>query len=141
MRLLFRLAFCASVALAWAQSAPADDPKPKELTGDAKALQGTWTSKDEQGESTWVFDGEKLKLETPSRKYTIVWKLNAEAKPIKTLDLDATGDSPNAPGYKGQCIYKLEGDKLTICMGTEERPTEFKNDFPSMVLFELTRKK
>jgi uncharacterized protein (TIGR03067 family) len=141
MRMFLRSSLCALVALVCVRSAPADDPKPKELTGDAKAFQGTWISKDDDGESTWVFKDDTLKLDTPSRHYKIVWKLDSDAKPHKTLDLDAKSDSPNAPGFVGKSIYKIEGDKLTICMGTENRPEEFKLDFPAAILFELTRKK
>ena len=119
----------------------AEDPKPKELTGDTKAFQGRWVSKDEQGESTWEFEGDKLKLDTPSRKYRIVWKLDSETKPHKSLDLNVQADSPNAAGTVGKCIYKLEGDKLTICFGGENRPDEFKNEFPAAFMFELARKK
>jgi uncharacterized protein (TIGR03067 family) len=141
MNIFLRFLSCAAIVLVWTGQSPADDPKPKELTGDAKAFQGTWTSKDDQGESTWVFEGDKLKLDTPSRKYKIVWKLDAEAKPHKTLDLDVQADSPNAASTSGKCIYKLDGDKLTICFGGETRPDEFKNEFPAAFLFELTKKK
>lgn len=124
-------------------AAPLDDPKPDDLKGDLKAVQGRWVSKDESGESTWTFKGGKLLLETPSRKYEIVIKLDDEAKPLKTIDFDVEKDSPNAAGIKAKGIYKLEGDKLTICFGGPEgdRPTEFAGDFQSTFLFELTKKK
>jgi uncharacterized protein (TIGR03067 family) len=141
MKKYLRFSLCAAIVLISRSQAPADDPKPKELTGDAKAFQGTWTSKDEQGESTWVFEQDKLKLDTPTRKYKIVWKLDAAAKPHKTLDLDVQSDSPNAANTSGKCIYKLDGDKLSICFGAEDRPEEFKSDPPTAFLFELSRKK
>jgi len=70
-----------------------------------------------------------------------VWKLDTETKPHKSIDLDVQADSPNAAGTLGKCIYKLDGDKLTICFGGEKRPEEFKNDFPTSFIFELTRSK
>ena len=136
-----RLVLGSLVALLFTGLAVAEDPKPKELTGDAKTVQGRWVSKDESGESTWVFEGDKLKLDTPTRKYRMVCKLDTETKPHKSIDLDVQPDSPNAAGTLGKCIYKLDGDKLTICFGGEKRPEEFKNDFPTSFIFELTRSK
>ncbi len=130
---LFSALFLVSAALA-------DDPK-DEPKGDLKAVQGAWTSKDESGESTWTFKGNKLTLETPTRKYQIVIKLDGDAKPHKAIDFDVDSDSPNAPGVKAAGIYKLEADKLTICFGTGERPTNFEGDFQSTFSFELTKKK
>ncbi len=119
-----------------------DDPKPDEPKGDLKAIQGAWVSKDETGESTWTFKGDKLSLVTPARKYEIMIKLDGEAKPHKAIDFDVDKDSPNAAGYKAAGIYKLEGDKLTICFGDEQvgRPKEFAGDFQSTFLFEMTKK-
>ena len=70
------LAFAAPIALR------ADEPK---IEGDLKALQGDWTSKDDQGESTWTFKGDKLHLKTPDREYEITIKIDDKAKPDKTI--------------------------------------------------------
>ena len=97
-----RLVLGSMVALLFTGLTVAEDPKPKELTGDAKTVQGRWVSKDESGESTWVFEGDKLKLDTPTRKYRMVCKLDTETKPHKSIDLDVQPDSPNAAGTLGK---------------------------------------
>lgn len=116
----------------------AEEPK-----GDLKIMQGEWVSKDDNGDSTWKFEGDKLTLKAPGRTYEIVVKLDEAAKPFKTIELNASEDSPNAKGFKGPGIYKLDGEKtLTICFGaSNSRPTEFKTDFAaSTFTFELKKK-
>jgi uncharacterized protein (TIGR03067 family) len=118
----------------------ADEPK---IEGDLKKLQGTWTSKDDQGESTWLFQGNKLSLKTPNRAYQISITLDPQAKPIPTIDFKTDPNSPNAPDYMAQGIYKFDGDKkLFICFGDAQagRPKEFKMEFGTSFLFELTAK-
>ena len=135
----------ASVALALVVLAPihlvADEPK-VELKGDMKMLQGDWVSKDDTGESTWTFKDDKLTLKTPSRSYDIVVKVDADAKPNKTMELNVTEASVNAKGFKGPAIYKFDGDKaVTICFGADgNRPTEYKTDFQTMFSFDLKKK-
>lgn len=131
-----------AVAVLAAPALRAEEPK-KELTGDLKEIQGTWVSKDDTGESTWKFEGNSLLLKVPGREYDIAIKLDPEAKPEKALDFDVKQDSPNASGFKAPGIYKFDGkDKLVICFGVEgQRPKEFKGDFQTSFLFEMTRKK
>lgn len=118
-----------------------DDDKP--LAADLKAMQGEWVSKDETGESTWTFKGDKVTLKTPSRAYELIAKVDADAKPVKSVDLTATDASPDAKGASVMGIYKIDGETLSICFNGPEgqRPTEFKNDFPASLLFELKKKK
>ena len=118
----------------------ADEPK---IEGDLKALQGEWISKDDQGESTWTFKGDKLKLKTPGREYEITIKIDEKAKPQKTMDFAVAEDSPNSKGFKSLGIYKLDGDKkASICFGAEgtNKPEEFVTDFGKTFNFDLTKK-
>jgi uncharacterized protein (TIGR03067 family) len=132
------LAVIAGVALSG--TVAADEPK-KEITGDLKNLQGEWVSKDDSGESTWNFKGDALSIKTPSRAYEIKIKLDAEAKPAKAIDFKVSDDSPNAKGFQALGIYKIDGDKATICFGSESsRPKEFQADFQTTFLFEMKRK-
>jgi len=138
LRRHFLKAITWSIALATA--AVHADEKADEL----KKFDGTWISKDPNtGDSTWTFEKGKLKLEAPGRSYKITIKVDAAAKPHKTMEMKVDEDSPNAKSFDGQAIYKFEGDdKLSICFGTQGRPTDFmtKEDF-SAFNFELGRKK
>ena len=111
---------------------------------DLKKFDGTWISKDANtGDATWTFEKGKLKLEAPGRTYKITVKVDASAKPHKAMEMKVDEDSPNAKNFDGPAIYKFEGDdKVSICFGTQARPTEFttKDDF-SAFNFELNRKK
>ncbi len=113
-----------------------------ELKGDLKAIQGEWTTKDDSGESTWVFKGDKLTLKTPTRSYDIAVKVDDAAKPNKTMELNVTDASANAKGFKGPAIYKFDDEKtVTICFGADgNRPTEFKADFQTTFSFQLKKK-
>ena len=118
----------------------ADEPK---IEGDLKMLQGDWTSKDDQGESTWTFKGDKLHLKTPDREYKITITIDEKAKPDKTMDFAVAADSPNAKDFKALGIYKLDGEKkASICFGAEgdNRPSAFETDFGKTFSFDLTRK-
>ena len=117
----------------------ADEPK---VEGDLKALQGDWISKDEQGESTWTFKGDKLHLKTPDREYDITIKIDEKAKPEKTMDFAVAEDSPNAKGFKSPGIYKIDGKKASICFAAEGTtpPEKFVTDFGKSFNFDLTKK-
>jgi uncharacterized protein (TIGR03067 family) len=136
-----------SLALGAARTARAggDDDKTKEtkLEGDLKKIQGEWVSKDDMGESTWTFKGDRLSIKTTDRAYEITITLDAKAKPEKHMDFTVLEDSPNAKGTKAEGIYKLTDDgKLLICFAPAEgnRPTEFKTDFGTSFSFELKKK-
>ena len=122
-----------------------DDDKGKEtkVEGDLKKIQGEWVSKDDMGESTWTFKGDRLSIKAPGRNYEIAIKLDSKAEPEKHMDFTVLEDSPNASGSKAEGIYKLTDDgKLLICFGSPEasRPKEFKTDFGSSFAFELKKK-
>lgn len=143
MRIYMSLLVALSALMIAHFGAQAAEPAPQDEKGDLKALQGAWISKDDSGESTWTFKGNTLSLKTPGREYEIVIKLDEASKPHKAIDFDVDKESPNAAGYKATGIYKLDGDKLSICFGEEQsgRPKEFEGDFMSTFLFELTKKK
>ncbi len=120
-------------------------------TGDLKSIQGAWTAmvgpnKDFPVE--FAIDGAKvsIKWKTPEGQEGLMKgeiKLD-ESKSPKQWDwlnfelLDGTSVKSNL------AIYKLDGDKLSICSGGPEkdRPTEFKDDPSGMPnLVEFTRKK
>ncbi len=114
-----------------------DAPKP--VAKDKEALQGLWQAIElETGgekapaEAAKAFQirikGNMLVFgpETENREHT--FSLDAAAKP-KAMDL-TLGDGPDK-GKKLPCgIYKLDEDKLTICLHKEgevgKRPTDFK---------------
>lgn len=130
-------------------AAPADD--------DLKTLQGTWqpveverrgkkAGKDspEAKDMRLVFTGDSitlLNLSAPGKerkkKFTI-----QPAKSPKELDMVSL-DGQEA-GEKAQCIYKIEKDRLTICLPDDpkKRPKEFKagqDDGTLLITLERTK--
>lgn len=97
------------------------------IKGDLKALQGVWTAKSESGEVTYTFGGKTLKVDAPSRQYTITVTLDESAKPYRTIDLKIDEAPEDAKGKTSKGIYKIDGaDTVVICFsGMGERPTEF----------------
>lgn len=109
----------------------------------AKAFSGTWKTDGADGiDATWTFDGEKLKAMVNGNEYKAEFKVDEKAKPHATMDVTIT-ESPDGDGGKkvGKAIYKLDGNKLTICvaMPGNERPSEFKTIDEVQYNFELKK--
>lgn len=119
---------------------------------DAEKLVGTWVAESgEQGgekapedkikglELTFAADG-KVTLKSPKepgKQKEATFKLDGAKNP-KEIDLTPEGDEP----VRG--IYKIEGNKLTLCMAHKQdpRPTEFASQAGTkQVLIVLKREK
>jgi uncharacterized protein (TIGR03067 family) len=127
--------------------APAVDT-PKEKDKDETAIEGTWivVSAVISGDDNRFFRGNTLTLKGGRFTYNkggeeeqAPYKIDASATP-KRLDIK--------PGVKDEitpAIYKLDGDKLTLCIAGligGKRPTEFKSTSGSGdLLLELRREK
>ena len=106
-----------------------------------KALKGTWVS-DEGIDSTWTFEGETLKASVNGLDYVCKVKIDPKAKPA-TLDLTIDEGPEDAKGKISKCIYKLEGEKLTLCVSHpgKDRPKEFEQADGESYVFELKKEK
>lgn len=106
-----------------------------------KSLKGTWVS-DEGIDSSWTFEGESLKATVNGLDYTCKVKVDAKAKPA-TIDLAIDDGPEDAKGKTSKCIYKLEGEKLTLCVSLpgKDRPKEFEQNEGESYVFELKKDK
>jgi uncharacterized protein (TIGR03067 family) len=133
----------ALAATIWATSGALGDEKEK-VSDDLKALQGTWvTAPDAVTEARWVFDGEKLKTTVNGQDYVSKIKLDTKSNP-RAVDFNITEGPEDSAGKTVVGIYKIDGDKLSICIaapGRDTRPTEFKVIEEQTFLFELKREK
>jgi uncharacterized protein (TIGR03067 family) len=75
--------------------------------------------------------------------YTCKVKIDVDAKPNPTLDLMIDEGPEDAKGKLSKCIYKLDGEKLTVCVSApgKERPKEFVPAEDEAYLFELKKAK
>src|SRR5579875_2155967 len=101
-----------------------------------KALKGTWIS-DEGIDSTWTFEGETLKATVNGLDYTCKVRIDPKAKPA-TIDFLINEGPEDSKGKTSKCIYKLEGEKLTLCvaMPGKDRPKEFEQIEGESYVFE-----
>jgi uncharacterized protein (TIGR03067 family) len=132
------------------------DKKEPALKGDQKKLQGIWKatkivyngdelSADNEGKIKITIKGTTLTLEAAKqikREYaTIQIKLDETTTP---KCIDATISAGGKKGVTLESIYKLDGDKLTICTKVlgMDRPTKFESPGgESVALVELERVK
>jgi uncharacterized protein (TIGR03067 family) len=109
-----------------------------------KAFQGTWVTAEDQGlDSKWTFEGETLKATVNGTDYTCKVKIDPEAKPHPTVDFLIEDGPDESKGKTSKCIYKLAGEKLTLCvsMPGKDRPKEFEQAEDEAYLFALKKEK
>lgn len=125
------------VGLGLVAAAPGDKDK-KDEKGDLKKFEGNWVfaAWESAGEALPAEARETAKLSIKGDKYTFEFggmteegtiKLDAGKKPA-TIDLSITDGQDKGKNQVG--IYKIDGDKITICLaapGAPDRPTEFKS--------------
>lgn len=130
-------------AVVWGTGTRGDDAK--KVDGDLRKMQGTWVNAAEGGaELKWVFDGDILKSTVNGTEYTSKLEVDGKGDPHPTIDFTITDGPEDAKGKKAKGIYKLDGDKLCVCVGTpgqDTRPSDLKAVEDQAFLFDLKRDK
>jgi uncharacterized protein (TIGR03067 family) len=137
---LLALAIWAGLSLGHGMARASDDDKPQsELL---KPLQGTWNTDGEGLDAKWTFEGEKVKATVNGTDYSCTAKVDTKAKPF-TIDLVIDDGPEDAKGKTSKGIYKLDGDKLTICTSApgKDRPKEFAQVEDESYLFAMKKQK
>lgn len=139
--------FYISLVLAASLAAFAADP-----TGDAKAVQGTWSPTKAELGGRPMPDAvlKRISLKLDNGKYEVLvgeesdrgtYALDSTSKP-RSMTITGT-EGPNA-GKTFPAIYEINGDTLRICydLSGTKRPTEFKTVAGTMLyLVTYSRKK
>ncbi|OJW03207.1 MAG: hypothetical protein BGO49_00085 [Planctomycetales bacterium 71-10] len=133
-------AFLLSVAALAALAAPAraDEPGPA-----LKAVQGTWTTRDDAEVSAkWTIKGDAIKVLVNGVEYAGKVTIDAEAKPHPAFTIDIKEGPGEVVGKSAKGVYKVDGDKLDVNIAApgNDRPVDFNPFGSDIYLFELTRK-
>jgi uncharacterized protein (TIGR03067 family) len=119
-----------------------DDPK--EIIGDLKLMQGTWSFKPaDDVDVTWSLAGEILKATAQGQEYVCKVTLNPKVSP-RTIDFFITQGPNEVVGRTAFGIYKIENDTVTFCVARpadDHRPTEFREVEDEQYLFVMKRTK
>jgi uncharacterized protein (TIGR03067 family) len=97
---------------------------------DLKKFTGTWSvvsavkggkdaPENEIKDIRFIFSGDKLTFQHGDKTKDGTFKIDATKKPRQ---IEVTIDGKSHPG-----IYKFEGEQLKMCVGHDERPSEFKS--------------
>jgi uncharacterized protein (TIGR03067 family) len=121
----------------------ADDKKDKPT--DAKKILGTWTIESfmEGGQKAKKEAIEDIKVTITAEKITVTQGAKEQEY---TYTLDSTQkpraiDLKNAKGDTVAGIYKLEGDKLTVCFARRgDRPAQFESEKGTSVVLEVLKR-
>jgi uncharacterized protein (TIGR03067 family) len=138
---LLGLAIWAGFCLGDGASRALGDDKPQsELL---KPFQGTWSTDGDGLDAKWTFEGEKVKATVNGTEYACTAKVDTKAKPFATIDLAIDDGPEDAKGKTSKGIYKLEGEKLTICTSApgKDRPKEFTQVEDESYLFAMKKQK
>ena len=143
--MLFKLGGRSVIRAGLLAAAPALRADDSAVEKDLKTLEGEWTVKSEGGsEISYKFKGDKLEVTAPSRSYKMTVKIDASAKPEKTIDFHIDEGPDDAKGKTSKGIYKLEDDNNTFvfCMRPEgDRPDKYEQIGFEQILSKLKRKK
>lgn len=137
------LALAALLALFVASPALLLRAEDAKVSGDLKKVQGAWTFTGEQGEENQLtFEGAELKATVGGQMYVSKVSFDSKAEPLPAVDFKITIGPEDQAGLTVLGIYKLEGEKLTLCVaipGQSERPKEYKRIDNETILMELKR--
>ncbi len=141
---LFVLPLVIASSLAWSGGVARAYDDDKAQAEALKALEGTWVTKENEGiDAKFTFAGAILKANVNGMEYTCKVKLDPAAKPNATGDFLIDEGPEDAKGKTSKMIYKLDGDKLTMCVSHpgKDRPKNFEQVPDESVLFELKKQK
>ena len=133
------LGLACGLALAIGSLVKSDEAK---VSGDLKKMQGTWILKAGDNKVPWVFEGDTMKTRFNEEDYVTKVTVNDKASPHPSIDFEIIQGAEDAKGKVAKGIYKLEDDKLIVCVAlpdTDSRPNEFKGLQNETMLFSLTR--
>lgn len=141
-RFLLTATLTIGVGLAGISGLASANDKDKKVDESLKPFQGTWVSVENSGfDSTWTFSGDDLKSSVNGNDYVSKVTVDHKAKPHPTVDIEIKDGPDESKGKTCKCIYKLDGEKLVLCLALpgRDRPKEFEQVDDEAYIFELKK--
>ena len=109
----------------------------------AQTVSGTWVSEGEGIDAKYTFRRRKAQSDGQRQRLHLQGQDRHRGQTVRHVDFMIEDGPDDAKGKTSKCIYKLDGEKFTLCVSVpgKDRPKDFAQVEDESYLFELKKKR